>query len=142
MEKFNSRRYEEYKRSFWTSRRYAGYQLSRGDIVMINDEGEIISISHALDQVFIDIFKQFQDSFSRDSRYFSVVDGNLMDSIQQVYYIRCFIIRSHWNGSHYMYVLSYVVTDDFYKFLIEQDSWIGLADGVLEQELRDVLSEA
>lgn len=142
MEKFNSRRYEEWKRSFWTNRRYAGYQLSRGDIVLVNDGGEILSFNHVLDSKLIKIFLNHQDCFSCDSRRFSVVDGNLMDSTQQVYYIRRFIIRSHWNGSHYLYVFSYVVTDDFYKFLIEQDRWIGLAGGVLEQELCDVLKES
>lgn len=125
------------------SHRYLDGKLSRNDLVLWLDIHDFFGddwkpirnyqlprhlvVSHALDCVIVDLFKNHSDAFARDVSHFSVRDGSLFSADGSTMYIErgdCYIVR-----------------DAFYWYLIQRDSWSDLAGGQFEQALDKALSE-
>ena len=147
-----------------SKRIYAGGVIARSDIAQYDDGGKIISINHALDSVFVDIFRDFKDSFKRDSRHFAIVGENLMDASRRLLYIECtrteaaevrsldhkgiqvdsreFEAEAESSKEVRKGGLgTFNVSDEYYRFLLAQPNWSNVAGGVIEREVSRRLNE-
>ena len=144
---------------------YAGATISRNDLAQYNEGGTILHVNHALDDAIVEIYKESQSDFARDSRHFSVVSGSLYDASRRNCYIqakdRCepgtvkVMENSHVDMDSKTFEAkaqlrqdtregdyrSYVVTDAFYKFLLSLGSWKAIAGGALERGLMKALTD-
>ena len=97
----------------------------------------IIHINHILDDVLADIFIKNSSSFISDSRNFVVDDCNLLSSdyVHMYVEVKPCVMDSKLGDIQYITK----VTDDFYRFLLEQDSWVDLAQGCIEDGIKSRL---
>lgn len=142
-------RYEDANRM-----RYANGQVSRDMLVTVDGK-----FPHQLDGDIVAAFKEIRGDFEQDRANFQVRDGSLYSATGEAYIVRASdsaaLVRSMNEAGHdpdsnvYMEgemdaddlktFGSYVVTDAFYRFLAEQDSW-KFANGRFEKELARSMS--
>lgn len=112
-------------------RLFAGGHLSPNELVQFDEHGRASNVVHAihvLDEPICRIYRENKDAFARDRRHFSInTDGSLCDTGGEVF-IDC------ENDD------KCTVTDRFYIYLATLQSWNSLADGVLEDGLRQELT--
>ena len=142
----------------FSKKRYAGGVIARNDLAQFDEGGRTLSISHALDQVLIDTFKSRMSMFERDRANFMVRNKELLSANgRQTYIARAKRLsddesRSIANGMYRRDVpvysedriddeeiVGYVVSDDFYRFLVSLESWDRLAGGALESSVKKAL---
>lgn len=128
---------------------YAGGYISRS--MLVNADGSVKS--HAFDRDFSEVFANNMGEMFRDTNYFNEVDGNLYGNDGKVYIVKAdnssMIARMNeaaQNEDSRVYseediserdlsdFNTYVITDDFYKFLASLDAW-DFANGVFEAEM-------
>ena len=132
---------------------YAKGRLSRDDIAQFDQGGRILWISHSLDVPLSECFKSNRREFERDTAHFQVRDGNLYDANGRMLYISkaelsdaeaSTISRGIYDRDIPVYsedkvrpadVGGYIITDGFYRFLLQQDSWNAIAGGVIERAI-------
>lgn len=142
----------------FSKKRYAGGLIARDDLAQFDEGGRTLSISHALDQIIIDVFRSRMSMFERDRANFMVRNKELLSANgRQVYIARAkrltddesrALVSGMYARDVPVYsedridteeVVGYVVSDDFYRFLVSLDSWDSLAGGAFNSAIRKVL---
>ena len=122
---------------FVSEKIYCGGIISRSDIALYDSSGRILSVNHVLDDALVETYLTRTDSFAKDTEHFSIVNGSLADASGTITYIRYVSDGAPVNtdASADAVFAPYVVTDDFYRFLLAQSDWKGFADGAVDYEL-------
>lgn len=138
---------------------YAGGNLSRDDIAQFDQAGRVLNISHALDEVVCDAFRTRPEMFERDRANFRVKGGELYSANGRTAYL----VRSKLSANEASAIANgvyrrdvpvysddridtsevagYVVSDDFWRYLISLNSWEHLAGGVIDRAIKLAISD-
>lgn len=130
---------------------YAGRELSRSDLF----SGDGKRANHSWDVDIIKVYGDIRGKMEQDSGYFTVKNGSLYSLKGEPY-----IIRSDDSETLQMFnekaksddsrvfaedeldkiqqVGTYIITDDFYKFLVSLDEWC-FAEGEFERGMKNLL---
>ena len=134
---------------YFSQRIFAGGLLSRSDLAQYDDDGKVIDFNHGLDATLIEIFVNNMDDFKSDSRHFQVKPDGLYDRSGRRPYITMSRMVSSGicdAGHDSVYNMdtrrvkdfaSYDVHDAFYAFLVHFPIWDRLANGKINQGIRD-----
>ena len=120
----------------WYEYRYANGGVCRADLVRFDDGGTVVSYNHVLDfDILVDYLEKGNVSlYAEDAEHFSVIDRELFSADGTVKYIyRKPNARREIDVYDEMY--NWVVSDEFYAFLISCDTWDDLAGGHINDML-------
>lgn len=105
-------------------KRYANGTLSRADLFNLKSDGKTLDMSkpkHALDSKFVKAYKKTVHDFHYDSQFFVDGDGSLYLKRADGSRLALILFKNNKSKSK--------VTDNFYRFLVKQDSWNNIANG-------------